>query len=49
MQLSLTELNQRVGQLEHLARSLYRALETYITVTDMQAEEGEASPPEGVL
>ena len=38
--LKLAELDQRTGQLEALARSLFRALETYVTVSDLLAERG---------
>ena len=38
--LSISELSQRITQLEQLAWSLFRALETYITFSE-PAEDGE--------
>ena len=38
MKLTMEELDQRVSQLEQLSWSLYRALETYITVRDLLEE-----------
>ena len=37
--LAIEELERRVSQLELLAWSLYRSLETYITVSDILKEE----------
>lgn len=37
----LKELEERVGQLEQLAWSLYRALETYVTVSDLRVDGKE--------
>jgi len=36
---TIEELEQRVGQLEHLAWSLFRTLETYITFSDRPSEK----------
>ena len=33
------EMNRRIAQLEQLAWSLFRALETYITYNDLQAKK----------
>ena len=41
MELTMEELDQRVSQLEQLSWSFYRALETYITVSDLLREERE--------
>jgi len=38
---SIEKLEERVSQLEHLAWSLFRALETYITFNDRPIEREE--------
>ena len=39
--LPLEEMNRRIAQLELLAWSLFRALETYITYNDLQTKKGD--------
>jgi len=44
--ISMETLNQRIENLENLVRSLFRALETYITVSELEIwtkEEHETS------
>jgi len=38
---TIEEINERVNQLEHLAWSLFRALETYITYNELGQGCGE--------
>ena len=43
----LKELNQRIEQLEKLAWSLFRALETYITYNDLHRKGKEDETDDG--